>query len=308
MTKKDRIPEVHFYEWSVPRWALSKTRMKLDATGIGVFRELLDLCYAQGSCPRDPDLLAAHSKCTRAEFDRVWPVIKKHFHVSKHDSESLENDVATVFRRNYFKFVAKQRKNRKGSVPPKDSVINALPNSGAGSGATTATTVDEPHNTTQYDTTQYDTIREEKIQEEPESPADQKSKTTSPPAAAEVATANPPSRQSSWLKDSGFCQLIDGFQAAGAPITDEDRAEAAWEWGKLDNEQRISAIDSVLRRTQVGAWDDPAFIPRPKNYLKKHEWNRPIVTPKQNGSSQQSRREALVQRTLEQVRKEAKAQ
>jgi hypothetical protein len=135
-----------------------------------------------------------------------------------------------------------------------------------------------------------------------------KSKTRSLTDAPSPPPDPPPLRQSAWLKDSGFCQFIDGMAAAGAPVTTEDRAEAAWEWGKLDFEQRKSAIDSVLKRTQAGAWDDPAFIPRPKNYLKKHEWNRPIVLPRQDHRSQMSRRESAIQRALESARREAKPQ
>src|ERR1700749_1687060 len=108
---KERSAEVVFYEWGISRWLTSRTRMALDCAGRSIYRELLDLCYAQGSIPKDPETLMRHCGATREEWDRAWPIIKRHFHQDKHDSESLLNDQASVFRKNYFAYIEEQRKN-----------------------------------------------------------------------------------------------------------------------------------------------------------------------------------------------------
>src|SRR5579885_3450223 len=118
MNRKNRIPEIHFYEWSITRWFTSSTRQLLDATGRGIFRELLDLCYAQGGIPKDPRLQAAFCGCTVEDIERVWPVIKKHFRAHKNDENLLVNAYAELERRQYFAFVESQRsKGRSGGRP-----------------------------------------------------------------------------------------------------------------------------------------------------------------------------------------------
>jgi hypothetical protein len=114
--KHTRIPEVHFYEWSVSRWVTSSTRDRLDSSGRGIFRELLDLCFTQGGFPYDVRLLAVKCACTEAEFERVWPVIEKHFPKDKHDPEKRVNNVANTVRRAYFRFLDEQSRKRKGKT------------------------------------------------------------------------------------------------------------------------------------------------------------------------------------------------
>jgi hypothetical protein len=130
MARKDRIPEVYYYEWRAATWFGSKTRLQLDSSGRGIYRELLDLCYAQGNCPRDPDLQATFCGCTRDEIERVWPLIKRHFFVSKHDPEMLENKVANVFRRSFFKFHARQKQNGKNGGRPKANPLKEIQTTG----------------------------------------------------------------------------------------------------------------------------------------------------------------------------------
>jgi len=151
---KDRMAEVIFYEWGIARWLSSRTRMALDSSGRNIYRELLDLCYAQGSIPRDPSVLIRHCAATQEEWDRSWPVISRHFHVDKHDSESLVNDTANVFRRNYFKYREQQRKNVKSKGSVKPTVVKEIRNGGL-------TTVENNLNDGSTKTRQDKTIQEE---------------------------------------------------------------------------------------------------------------------------------------------------
>lgn len=118
--KKDRVPELHFYEWSVPRWVLSTTRDQLDATGRGIYRDLLDLCYTQGGFLFDLDLLCRKCACTKEQFSAVWPNIQRHFPRDRHDTTKCVNNDATTYRKNYFDYIAGQRAKRKSKNPERE--------------------------------------------------------------------------------------------------------------------------------------------------------------------------------------------
>lgn len=117
--KRKRTVEVHFYEWSVSRWRTSSTRSILDGMGRGVYRELLDTCYTQGSI-LNPEfsghyLVALAKDCgvSLDQFTEVWEIVRHHFIADKKDPSRLTNKQADCVRREYFSYVDKQRKNGK---------------------------------------------------------------------------------------------------------------------------------------------------------------------------------------------------
>jgi hypothetical protein len=130
MKRQDRIPEVYFYEWSISRWRTSETRARLTMAGRGIYRELLDLCYAQGSIPKDFQTLASLVGCAPIEIEQVWANISRHFIDDKLDKNRLRNKTADVIRKNFFKYVSSQRvKGKKGGIA-KSSSTNDISNSG----------------------------------------------------------------------------------------------------------------------------------------------------------------------------------
>lgn len=151
---KDRAAEVVFYEWGISRWITSRTRMALDCAGRSIYRELLDLCYAQGSIPKDPVVLMRHCGATKEEWDRTWPVISHHFRSDKHDSGALLNDQASVFRKNYFDYCQEQREKGKKGGRPKSNKENGIKTNGL-----LAALENEKPNETQYELTNDELIR-----------------------------------------------------------------------------------------------------------------------------------------------------
>ncbi len=75
-----------------------------------------------------------HCGATQAEWDRAWPIISRHFHKEKQDSESLFNDQASVFRKNYFDYIAEQREKGKKGGRPKSNKNNDMKSSGLSPG------------------------------------------------------------------------------------------------------------------------------------------------------------------------------
>src|SRR6185312_15013477 len=70
---------VHSYPWYISDWISSETRIDFNMEQRGLYRELLDYCYREGSLPADPRKLAIIAGCSTGEFDRAWPVVEKKF-------------------------------------------------------------------------------------------------------------------------------------------------------------------------------------------------------------------------------------
>lgn len=131
---KTRPAEVYLYEWSVLAWMGSRTRMELDAAGRGVFRELIDRCYTQGSIPKDPSLICQICSVTEGQLEEIWAKISRHFYQDKKDPSSLRNKRADAFRSDYFRYCKEQKLRRQGktkkSEPVKTNAINAVHDGG----------------------------------------------------------------------------------------------------------------------------------------------------------------------------------
>lgn len=131
LKRQDRVPEVHFYEWSVSRWRASETRALLTSAGRGIYREILDLCYVQGSIPKDHHILAVQCNCGVEELEAIWPIIARHFYQDKHDPKRLRNKFSEVRRRTFFQYVKAQKANAKKGGEAKAKHNTNLPSGGA---------------------------------------------------------------------------------------------------------------------------------------------------------------------------------
>ena len=107
--------EVQYYDWRLTVWTSSETRDRLDATGRGIYRELLDHCYAQGSFPDDEEWVCRKCACTSREYAKWWPVIQRHFAKSRREGHR-HNGIADIWRSQYFSYLDRQRSNRKMGV------------------------------------------------------------------------------------------------------------------------------------------------------------------------------------------------
>jgi hypothetical protein len=91
----------------------------------------------------------------------------------------------------------------------------------------------------------------------------------------------PTSPRHGLLQPAGYAfdeQYAD-FRAAcrdwGLNVIDEDFLDAWPEWRVLDFERRRDAIQGIHARKLAGK--DPSFVRNPKNYLRGHEWKRPLT-------------------------------
>jgi hypothetical protein len=83
----------------------------LDPAGRGIYREIIDLCYTQGSIPKDLELLARKVDCTEEQMRRVWPIIEKHFRADKKDKSVLVNHAINTRRNAIIHYHVQQKRN-----------------------------------------------------------------------------------------------------------------------------------------------------------------------------------------------------
>lgn len=258
--KKDRIPELHFYEWSVPRWVLSSTHDALDATGRGIYRELLDLCYTQGGFPFDMPLLCRKCACTEDQFTVVWRQIQRHFPKDKHDPDHRINTGAALYRKQYFAYISKQRRNRKtrgensgtGSAEESTSkrgVVKSRNNGGS------------THNTIQHKTIQDKTTQEELTQD---------ARTPPPPPVGYSPGV--------LADDDSWVEFRSAGESYGWKFSDVEWNEArSFQWNQLAFPDKLCAVAGIRERIDKG--DDSLVRSTPKNYLKDRKWERAIHEP-----------------------------
>lgn len=112
---RSRPSEIHFYEWFVSRWIGSSAHDELDACGRGIYREMLDTCYIQGSVTADIEVLSRKCAATASELAARWPTISRNFTADQ--DGRLHHRMADDFRAEYFQYVDRQKANgRRGGI------------------------------------------------------------------------------------------------------------------------------------------------------------------------------------------------
>lgn len=131
-------------------WATSETRDRLDAAGRGIYRELLDQCYAQGKIPDDQEWACRRCACTLEQYEKAWIVIARHF--PKIDgSEYRRNLFADMMRDEFFSYIQRQRKSGKSRA---DKAKQFKEMRSTGSAVAQRVLKNSAANTIQYNTTQ----------------------------------------------------------------------------------------------------------------------------------------------------------
>lgn len=122
MAKPSTLEDLTFYDWSVSRWVTSDAHDELDALGRGIYREMLDYCYVQGSVSADPVVLSRRCACTRQELIERWETIERYFYRS--EDGKLRNRHADAFRSEYTDFIEVRRANGRRGGRPKKPIEN----------------------------------------------------------------------------------------------------------------------------------------------------------------------------------------
>ena len=82
--------------WHHETWLSSETRHSMTAAQRGVYRDALDLCYAEGSIPAAEPTLVRLLAVTPDEFAETWPVVKRKFEPHSEMADRLVNRKARL--------------------------------------------------------------------------------------------------------------------------------------------------------------------------------------------------------------------
>lgn len=70
---------IQSYPWYIADWRESETRLMLSLAERGLYRELLDYCYLEGSFPADESKIKLISSADGHEFARAWKSVRSLF-------------------------------------------------------------------------------------------------------------------------------------------------------------------------------------------------------------------------------------
>ncbi len=70
---------IHSYPWYIKDWLLSEARLTMTLEERGLYRDLLDHFFDQGSLPVNEAALLRMAACDPKEFRRAWPTVRTKF-------------------------------------------------------------------------------------------------------------------------------------------------------------------------------------------------------------------------------------
>lgn len=111
-----------WYKWHAADWVRCETRFELTLAERGIYRDLLDLHYLEGSIPKNPRVLVGFLASPEEveTFKKSWEKISKLFQQHPSDPERLVNRRAVAMIQEQRKFQKTQRLNgSKGGRPKK---------------------------------------------------------------------------------------------------------------------------------------------------------------------------------------------
>ena len=74
--KGGNMAVLHSYPWYFQDWRSSRTRAKMTLEEQGLFRNILDILYEDGSIPDDPGQVQSLIGAKDKEFNRAWPRVR----------------------------------------------------------------------------------------------------------------------------------------------------------------------------------------------------------------------------------------
>lgn len=109
-----------WYKWQHTDWLTSETRFTLSLIERGLYRDLLDIHYSEGSISADVDVLIRMCACSETEFKTAWEGVAKFFDPHPTKEGRLVNRKALSIIEEQAKYQkTKQKNGRLGGRPRK---------------------------------------------------------------------------------------------------------------------------------------------------------------------------------------------
>lgn len=110
---KEKAPA---YQWYPKDWQSDSRVRRMSYEQRGIYRELMDIQWLEGSLPDDVELLADIVGYPMSRFEKLWPLIRECFTVRDADGRLLQMRLERQ-RQDHVDFLRKQRAaGRKGAA------------------------------------------------------------------------------------------------------------------------------------------------------------------------------------------------
>lgn len=237
---------VHAYQWFISDWSHSERVASMSLQERGLYREILDILYAQESVSAEESTIIKLTRSEVKEFNKAWPKVKQCLYL---DNEG-------------------RYRNRRVDVELTEISKHRKKKSDAGKAG----------NDARWGRSESDG---ESIADG--SQTDRKDIAPLPHPLPHPHSHSHPQSQSPLrpvLADETFAQFEAAYREAKPDVIPEDFSEALYGWRLLSFEQQILAVQGVRKRVEFGQWrpGEPNFIPKPAKYLQG-EWKRDILPP-----------------------------
>ena len=260
---------IHSYPWYPADWRASEEVLSMTMEAQGIYRNLLDMCWTDGSLPADERTLRRLALAEPDEWERSWCYVRHMFtegedgrlHHAKVDERRPELMAWHDQRREAAKRSARTRRER---------MLERHANGTSGA---------------------VQTAREEPLQRDVSGTSETVSTVPEPSTST---SASPPSSSSSssdidkcvnaratplvrYATDEDYLDTIGLIEAAVPADTfvRDDWATAYRHWTALDYEQRQVALANWLARIESG--ENPTYL-KPQLILRGTEWQRRPAT------------------------------
>lgn len=202
------------YPWYVSDWFNSETRLSMNAAEKGIYRDLLDYCWLEGSLPSSPKLLRNISNSSPKEFSKSFSAVRKCFYEKE----------GRLFHR-------KVDDKRKELITYRKGRIEA--------GRKGGLSASSPQAKLEHDV-------QAKLKPSPPSP----SSSSTPPVTEKTPAAVPLPK--GYALDELYAQFREACGWLGL-IESDFTGDAWWAWCILDSQQKIAAIAGIVLLRESGA-------------------------------------------------------
>ena len=84
-----------------------------------------------------------------------------------------------------------------------------------------------------------------------------------------------------WQSDPSYKPLVAAYHSTGKSLSDSQLSDGHKRWKDMLVGEQVAAVRGITDRVAFAIWDDPVYVPLPKNYLKPGgEWAVPVEAPR----------------------------
>lgn len=254
----DDTPRLASYPWYVEDWLNSETRLSMTLTERAIYRDLLDICWRDGSLSCNKSVIKMQLNYDGRGYGQALENVLKKFTIAGDRYHHHKVDGRRNLLIGYH--LSLREAGRKGGIKSGETRSSA---SSSASSLAQAKSKPSPSPSPS-----------------PSPIEDSLCPVVTPDARARNGTHSPPAIIPAAVNDAMFQELTGAFLSLGVALSETDMRTCAMLWVSLDRTGKQAAHAYALLQTS-GEWKrrTEQFVPRPWNYLRERQWERTATAP-----------------------------